>query len=103
MGLLPGKNEDDGNAITFALSQIRTEKAYNALAGIVTDKSRSEKLREDALVALGQNHDPRTVTILSNIATGDSDMRFRTEAVTWLGQIQSPEATQVLENLLRKK
>ena len=104
MGLLPGMNEDGANAITFALGQmIRTDKAYNALAGIVIDKMRSDKLREDALVALGQNHDPRTVTSLANIATGDTDIRFRTEALTWLAQIHSPEATQVLENLLRKK
>jgi tetratricopeptide (TPR) repeat protein len=98
MGLLPTDDNTDG--VTYALGQIRTEKSFNALAGIVTDKSRSEKVRTQALVALGQAHDPRTVALLANIANGDSELR--TEALRWLGQIRSPAAMQVLENLKKK-
>ena len=98
MGLLVTDDNTDG--VTYALGQIRTEKSFNALAGIVTDKSRSEKVRTQALVALGQAHDPRTVALLANIANGDSELR--TEALRWLGQIRSPEAMQVLENLKKK-
>src|SRR5215471_4053507 len=99
MGLLVTDDNTDG--VTYALGQIRTEKSFNALAGIVTDKSRSEKVRTQALVALGQAHDPRTVALLANIAN-DSDFALRTEALRWLGQIRSPEAMQVLENLRKK-
>jgi hypothetical protein len=91
MGLLPSLNEDTSRAVPFALAQMRTDKAYNALAAIVTDKNRSDKLREQALVALGQNRDPRAVTALENITTGDSDPRYRTQAL------------QLLENLLRRR
>ena len=100
MGLLVTDDNTDG--VTYALGQIRTEKSFNALAGIVTDKSRSEKVRTQALVALGQAHDPRTVALLANIANGDSDPALRIEALRWLGQIRSPEAMQVLENLKKK-
>jgi HEAT repeat protein len=100
MGLLTDDNTD---GVTYALGQIRTEKSFNALAGIVTDKTRSEKVRTQALVALGQAHDPRTVGLLGNIANGDSDLSLRIEALRWLGQIRSPEATQVFEKILLKK
>src|SRR5262249_13773782 len=79
MGLLPSLNEDTSRAVPFALAQMRTDKAYSALASIVTDKTHSDKLREQALVALGQNRDPRAVTVLENITTGDSDPRYRTQ------------------------
>jgi hypothetical protein len=103
MGLLPTLSDDNTDGVTYALGQIRTEKSFNALAGIVTDKSRSQKVRTQALVALGQAHDPRTVALLGNIANSDSDLSLRIEAVRWLGQIRSPEATQVIEKILTKK
>jgi hypothetical protein len=103
VSLLPTLGDDNCDAVTYGLGQIRTEKSFNALAGLVTDKTRSEKLHQQALLVLGQAHDPRTVPLLENIATGDSDIRLRSEAVRWLGQIRGPEATSVLENLLRKK
>jgi hypothetical protein len=103
MGLLPTTADDNTDGVTYALGLIRTEKSFNALAGIVNDKTRSERVRTQALVALGQAHDPRTVALLGNIANGDSDIALRTEALRWLSQIRSPEANQVIENLLRKK
>lgn len=45
---LSSSNADDGDAINFALSQIRTEKAINALAAIAQDKSKSEATRQNA-------------------------------------------------------
>jgi hypothetical protein len=81
MGLLPSLKEDTSNAVTFALGQMRTDKAYTALAGIVTDKTRSDRLREQALVALGQNRDPRAISALENITIGDLDVRYRMRAL----------------------
>jgi tetratricopeptide (TPR) repeat protein len=135
-GLLPTMTDDDADAVTFSLGQVRTEKALNALAGIARDKNRSDKMRSSALLwigqsgvpnrvsllddiyknggdslqlrtqvlfALSQTHDPQAVSILGNIAASDPDFTLRRQAVMWLGQIRSPEATQALENLLRKK
>jgi HEAT repeat protein len=103
MGLLPTLTDDNTDGVTYALGQIRTEKSFSALAGIVTDKTRSEKVRAQALAALGQAHDARTVGLLGSIANGDSDLSLRIEALRWLGQIRSPEATQVFEKILLKK
>jgi tetratricopeptide (TPR) repeat protein len=135
-GLLPTMTDNDADSVTFALGQVHTEKALNALAGIARDKNRSEKMRSSALLwigqsgvpnrvpllddiyknggdslqirtqilfALSQTHDPQAVSILGNIAATDPDFTLRRQAVMWLGQIKSPEATQALENLLRKK
>ena len=135
-GLLPTLTDDDSDSVTFALAQIRTDKALNALVGIARDKNRSEKARSSALLwisrsnssnrvallediykngndssrlrfqtlfALSQTHDPQAVPILGNIAASDPDFALRKQAVMWLGQIKSPEATQELENILRKK
>ncbi len=135
-GLLPALSEEDSDAVTFALSQIRTDKSFNALATIARDKTKPEKartnalfwigqsrstnrvsllediykngmdsqqVRQQALYALSQTRDPQAVTILGNIAAGDPDIELRKQAVMWLGRINSPEATQALENLLRKK
>ena len=135
-GLLPALSEEDSDAVTFALSQIRTDKSFNALATIARDKTKPEKartnalfwigqsrstnrvsllediykngmdsqqVRQQALYALSQTRDPPEVTILGNIEAGDPDIELRKQAVMWLGRINSPEATQALENLLRKK
>jgi tetratricopeptide (TPR) repeat protein len=135
-GLLPALSEEDSDAVTFALSQIRTDKSFNALATIARDKTKPEKartnalfwigqsrstnrvsllediykngmdsqqVRQQALYALSQTRDPQAVTILGNIAASDPDIELRKQAVVWLGRINSPEATQALENLLRKK
>jgi HEAT repeat protein len=135
-GLLPTMTDDDADSVTYALGQVRTEKALNALAGIARDKNRSERMRSSALLwigqsgvpnrvsllddiyknsgdivqlraqvlfALSQTHDPQAISILGNIAASDPDFSLRRQAVMWLGQMRSPEATQALENLLRKK
>ncbi len=135
-GLLPTLTDGDSESVTFALAQIRTDKALNALAGIARDKNRSEKarssalfwigrsnasnrvallediykngndssqLRSQTLFALSQTHDPQAVPILGSIAASDPDFALRKQAVMWLGQMKSPEATQALENILRKK
>lgn len=91
MGLLAGASDDTIDAVTFSLAEIRTEKAYNALAGIVLDRTRSEKLRELALVRLGQNHDPRATVALETITTSDTDRQFRVEAL------------QIIESLPRRR
>jgi hypothetical protein len=103
VGLLPTLSDQNSDAITFALGQIRTGKSFSALAGLVTDKTRSERLHQQALVALGQAHDPRTAPLLENIATGDSDIALRREALRWLSQMRGAEANNALENVLRRK
>ena len=103
LSLLPALSDENTDGVMYALGDIRTEKSFNALAGIVTDKTRSEKVRAQALVALGQARDPRTVALLGNIANGDSDIALRREALRWLSQIRSPEANQVIEKILSKK
>src|SRR5207237_4085137 len=53
VGLSPS-NLEEAEAVTFALSQIRTDKALHSLATIAQDKSKPEGIRENALFWLGQ-------------------------------------------------
>ena len=136
VGLIPTLSPDDSDAVTFALSQIRTDKSVNALAAIARDKNKNEKTRNNAifwiaesrtpnrvsllediyknnldsskvrsqvLFALSQTREPQAATVLGNIASSDSDIEVRKQAVYWLGQIRTPEANQALERLLQRK
>jgi len=137
VGLVPSMTTDeDSSGITYALSQLNTPKTIDALAGIARDKSKSDRVRMDAmnwiaqsrvpnrlsmlediyksnmdnpktrrqiLPYIGQSRDPQAVTILANIASSDPDLNVKRDAVTFLGQIKSPEALKALEALLTKK
>jgi HEAT repeat protein len=135
-GLFSNLPDDEADSVTFALGQIRTDKAFNTLAGIARDKAKTEKLRTSALFwigqsrvpnrvallediyknggdnvnvrgqvlfALSQTRDPQAVSLLSSIAMSDPDLTLRKQAVMWLGQVKSPEASQALENILLPK
>jgi len=136
VGLLPSLPDDDSEAIAYSLSQIRTDKSFNALATIAGDKTKGEKVRNNAvfwigqsrnanrigllqdvyknsmdnpkmrqqvMFALNQTREPQAVMIMSNIASTDPDIEVRKQAVFWLGQSKSPDATRALEDLLQKK
>jgi hypothetical protein len=103
MGLLPTSNDEDSDAVAFALGQIHTDKAFNALATIARDKHRTAKARASALRWIGQSQSPQAASTLEAVATTDSDITLRTEAVRWLSLMRTADANQALENILRKK
>jgi len=103
MGLLPTSNDEDSDAVAFALGQIRTDKAFNALTTIARDRTRTVRARQSALRWIGQFQTPQAASALESIAVNDSDIGLRREAVTSLATMKTPEANQALENILRKK
>src|SRR5215471_6813780 len=58
VGLIPSLAEEDSEAVTFALSQMRTDKSLNALATIARDKSKTEKARTTAVFWIAQSRVP---------------------------------------------
>ncbi len=63
----------------------------------------SSQIRNQVLFALSRTREPQAATILGNVASSDPDIDVRRQAAFWLGHMRIPEATQTLENLLRKK
>jgi HEAT repeat protein len=136
VSLLPSLADADSAVVAQSLSQIPTERAFNALATIARDKTKTEKVRTNAvfwigqarsasrigllsdiyknsmdnsrirqqvMFALSQTRQPQAVALIGNAASTDPDVEVRKQAVHWLGQIRSPEASQALEKLLQRK
>jgi hypothetical protein len=96
-GLLSASNDEDSDAIAFALSQIRTDKAFNALAGIARDKARAERLRTSALFSIGQSRMPNRVALLENIYKNSGDnVNVRAQTLFVLSQTRDSQAAAVL-------
>jgi HEAT repeat protein len=91
-----------GNAV-FWIGQSRAPKRVELLDDVYKNSMDNSKIRQQVLFALNQTRAPQAVTIISNIATSDPDIEVRRQAIFWLGQSKSQEASQTLENLLRRR
>ena len=99
-GLLPSANADDAEAVAFALGQVRTDKAINALAGIARDKNRTEGMRTSAVQGIGQSRVPNRVALLEDIYKNSSDsLPIRRQVLSALGQARDPQAVALLGNI----
>jgi tetratricopeptide (TPR) repeat protein len=100
VGLLPGLPDEDAESVTFALSQIRTEKALSALATVARDKGKSEKTRGNALFWIGQSRAPNRVALLDDIYKNNADSsKVRLQTLFALSQTREPQAITVLSNI----
>jgi len=99
-GLLPSLSEDDSEAVTFALSQIRTEKSLNALATLARDKSKNEKVRNNAVYWIGQSRVPNRVGLLEDIYKNSMDnAKIRQQVMFALSQTREPQAVTIMGNV----
>jgi TolA-binding protein len=100
VGLLPSLSDDDSEAVTYALSQMRTDKATNALATIARDKAKNEKVRNNALYWIGQSRITNRVPLLEDIYKNSMDnSRIRQQAVYAMSQIRDPQAVTIIGNV----
>ena len=100
VGLLPSLTDDDSEAVSFALGQMRTDKALNALSTIARDKNRNEKLRNNALFWIGQSRAPNRVGMLEDIYKSNMDSsKVRLQVLFALSQTRDPQATTILSNI----
>jgi hypothetical protein len=100
--VLNGVKDDQGAEIKIVallqLFDMDKEKAF-AVAEKIIRTNKNLKLREKAIFAVGQQQDPRAVSILVNVAEKDPDKKIRENAVFWLGQIGTPESFKQLIRL----
>jgi HEAT repeat protein len=85
------------------LAEVRTPNRVSMLDDIYKSAPDSPKLRRQAVIALARGKEPEVVSILSGVASNDTDIAVRTVAVNYLGQIKTPEAQKALEDFLLKK
>jgi TolA-binding protein len=99
-GLLPSLSEDDSEAVTYALSQIRTDKSLNALATLARDKSKNEKVRNNAVYWIGQLRVPNRIGLLEDIYKNSMDnAKIRQQVMFALSQTREPQAVTIMGNV----
>jgi tetratricopeptide (TPR) repeat protein len=97
---LSSSNADDGEAITFALSQIHTDKSTNALATIAQDKSKPDAIRQNALFWIGQASVPSRLSLLEDIYKNSMDSaQIRNQVLFALSRTREPQAVTILGNI----
>ena len=101
VGLIPSLSEDDSEAVAFALSQVRSDKALNALATIARDKSKNEKVRTNSVFWISQSRgNPGRVALLEDIYKNSMDnSKIRQQVMFALSQTREPQAVTILGNV----
>ena len=87
----------------FWIGQSGMPNRLAMLEDIYKNSMDSSQIRNQVLFALSRTREPQAATILGTVASSDPDIDVRRQAAFWLGHMRIPEATQTLENLLRKK
>ena len=92
--------EEDSSAIAYALAQVNTPKAYDALASMARDKSKPERLRLSAVQSIGDAKLTNRVTLLEDIYKASSDnIRIRRSVAGALTHGKEPQVVTVLSNI----
>jgi tetratricopeptide (TPR) repeat protein len=100
VGLLPSLTDDEAESVSFALGQVRNERATNALATLARDRSKSQKIRDSALFWIGESRTPNRVSLLQDIYKSSMDNPKMRQQVTFaLSQTRDPQATPVLGSI----
>jgi len=100
VGLIPSLAEEDSEAVTFALSQMRTDKSLNALATIARDKNKAEKVRTNAVFWIAQSRVPNRVGLLEDIYKNSMDnSKIRQQVMFGLSQTREPQAVTIMGNV----
>jgi len=92
--------EEDSSAIAYALAQVNTPKAYDALASMARDKSKPERLRLSAVQSIGDAKLTNRVTLLEDIYKASSDnVRIRRTVAGALTHGKEPQVVTALTNI----
>jgi HEAT repeat protein len=90
-------SDEDSNSVLYALSQVNTPKAFDALAAMARDKNRPENVRLTAIQRLGETRLPNRVSQLDEIYKASSDnAKVRRQVVAALGRGKEQEVVNLL-------
>ncbi|HYR91684.1 MAG TPA: HEAT repeat domain-containing protein [Terriglobia bacterium] len=100
VAMLPSIQDDESDTVAFALGQVKSEKALNALATIARDKTKSERARNNAIFWIGQSNNAGRVPILEEIYKNNMDSaKTRTQVAFALSQHPDSRAVAILANM----
>jgi HEAT repeat protein len=101
ISLVPSMTTDeDSSGITYALSQVNTPKTIDALAGIARDKSKSDRVRNDALNWIAESRVTNRLTLLEDIYKSNMDNpRTRRQIIPYIGRSKDPQAVTILGSI----
>jgi len=100
VSLLPTLGDEDAEAIVYSLSQVRSDKALNAVVTIARDKSKSERVRSNAAYWVGQSRGPNRVGLLQDIYKNSMDNAKVRQQITYaLSQTRDAQAVAVMSNI----
>ncbi len=96
-------SEDDERLVALsALMQMRSEQAVPILKRVLERRDEgSVCLRRKAVFLVSQKRSAETARILLQSARSDPDPEVREQAVFWLSQVNTPEATAALDSILQ--
>jgi hypothetical protein len=99
VGLLPSLADDDAESVAYTLSQIRSPKSLSALSAIARDRSKTEKIRNNAVFWLGQSRAANRVGYLEDIYKNSMDnTKVRQQVLLVVTQTGEPQAVNVLNS-----
>jgi HEAT repeat protein len=100
VGLLPAVGDEEAESLSFALGQVRNVKASQALAAIAQDKSKSQRVRDNALFWIGESRTPNRVSLLEDVYRNSMDnTKIRIQALFALSETRDAQAVPVLRSI----
>jgi HEAT repeat protein len=101
IGLVPSMTaDDDSSGITYALSQVNTPKSIDALASIARDKTKSARVRMNALNWITESRVPNRLSLLDDIYKSNMDNAgIRRQIIPFIGRSKDPQAVSILANI----
>jgi tetratricopeptide (TPR) repeat protein len=101
IGLVPSMiADDDSSGITYALSRVNTPKTIDALASIARDKSKSDRVRMNALNWITESRVPNRLSLLDDIYKSNMDNpKIRRQIIPYIGRSKDPQAVSILSNI----
>jgi tetratricopeptide (TPR) repeat protein len=91
------------NEAVYRIGQSHTTNRIGVLEDIYRNSMDNSRIRQQVIFVLNQTRQPQAMTIIGSAASNDPDFEVRRQAVYWLGQNKTPEATQAVEKLLQRK
>ncbi len=101
ISLVPAmRADDDSSALAFALSQVNTTKSIDALASIARDKTKSDRVRTNALSWIAQSHVSNRLALLEEIYKSTMDnARIRRQLLSYVAGTKDPQAVRILSTI----
>lgn len=87
----------------FWIGQEAAEAVVDGLAGVATDSSEDQEVRNSAVFALSQRDDDEAIPVLIEIAETAEQLETRKTAMFWLAQSDDPRVIQFFEDILLRK